>query len=330
MLAHAGPVVKAPAGAGRPSKLVDDRPVADSAVRSTHHRQYPAAHLARLKRGRRVSVCLPARDEAATIGAIVGAVRTNLVEAVSLVDEILVVDDGSTDTTAREAATAGATVVAADQVLADQGGGSGKGQALWRAVARAQGDLLVFCDADVANFGPHFVTGLLGPLLADDGVALVKGCYGRPLQGRTGQGGRVTELVAKPVIAMLFPHLGGILQPLAGESAGPREVLEQLPFIHGYGVELGLLIDVANRFGVQSLAQVDLGVRVHRNRPLEDLATQASAVLGVALHRAGLVPGKPPLAGPAPGGPASRAWAPPVPGQRPPLLEVPGYRRRSA
>lgn len=322
---------KRPAGAGLAVHLVNDGPVADGAVRSTHHWEYPAAHLARLKRGRRVSVCLPARDEAATVGAVVGAVRTALVEAVPLVDEILVVDDGSSDATAREAAVAGATVVAARDVLADQGRGPGKGQALWRAVAHAQGDLLVFCDADVANFAPHFVTGLLGPLLVDGGVALVKGCYERPLHGRSGEGGRVTALVARPIIGMLFPHLAGILQPLAGESAGRRDVLEQVPFVDGYGVELGLLIDVAARFGVQSLAQVDLGVRVHRNRPLDQLSEQASAVLQVALHRAGLTPGKAALGGLAPGSAlAGRGWSPSAPSQRPPLLEVPAYRRWSA
>lgn len=287
-------------------------------LRSTHHRDYPAAYLAGLKGGRRISVCLPARDEAATVAAIVGSVQAHLVEAVALVDEILVVDDGSRDATGQEAARAGATVVTAGEVLAEEGGGHGKGQALWRAVARAQGDLLVFCDADVANFAPHFVTGLLGPLLVDDDVALVKGCYQRPLHGAPGEGGRVTELVAKPIIAMLFPHLAGILQPLAGESAGRREVLEQVPFVHGYGVELGLLVDVAARCGVPSLAQVDLGIRLHRNRPLADLAGQASAVLEVALARAGWH---------APGVRGRAMLAPP---EQPPLVQVPAYRRRSA
>ncbi|MGH9062929.1 MAG: glucosyl-3-phosphoglycerate synthase, partial [Acidimicrobiales bacterium] len=262
--------------------------MARPAPRTSHHSDHQPRLLAGLKAGRRVSVCLPARDEEATVGLVVGRVREALVEAVPLVDEVLVVDDGSMDATAAVARAAGARVVRASDVLPEEGGGAGKGQAMWKAVAEADGDLLVFCDADVHNFGPHFVTGLLGPLLAHDDVALVKGFYERPLDGRAGQGGRVTELVARPLIATLFPHLAGIAQPLAGETAGRREVLEQVPFAHGYGVELGLLLDVGARYGVRALAQVDLGVRVHRNRPLHELGPQALAVLQVALDRAGV------------------------------------------
>ncbi|MGH7749031.1 MAG: glucosyl-3-phosphoglycerate synthase, partial [Candidatus Dormibacteria bacterium] len=231
-----------------------------------------AADLVRLKGRRRISVCIPARDEEATVGPIVASVRSALVESVALVDEILVVDDGSADSTAGAARAAGARVVDASGVLAGVEGtaGPGKGQALWKAVAEAEGDLLVFCDADVSNFGPHFVTGLLAPLLADESVAMVKAVYERPLNGALQEGGRVTELMARPLLAALFPHLGGIAQPLAGEAASRREVLEQLPFAHGYGVELGLLLDVAGRFGVEALAQADLGQRAHRNRALRE------------------------------------------------------------
>ncbi len=148
----------------------------------------------------------------------------------------------------------------------------------------------MFVDADVTNFGPHFVTGLLGPLLSDDSVTLVKGYYQRPLHGAPGGGGRVTELVARPIIDLLFPHLASIEQPLAGETAAPRWVLEKCGLADGYAVELALLIDAAARFGVDTIAQVDLGVRVHRNRPLTELRPQATDILRASLARASLAP----------------------------------------
>jgi glucosyl-3-phosphoglycerate synthase len=154
------------------------------------------------------------------------------------------------------------------------------------ALEMAHGDLFAFVDADVTNFGPHFVTGLLGPLLLDDSTTLVKGYYERPLHGAPEGGGRVTELVAKPLIDLLFPDLTGIIQPLAGETAAPRSVLEKCGLADGYQVELALLIDVAANFGAETIAQVDLGVRVHRNRPLSELRPQATDILRTALARA--------------------------------------------
>jgi glucosyl-3-phosphoglycerate synthase len=250
--------------------------------------------------GRRVAVCLPARDEAHTLGAIVSSVRRTLTPwegGADLVDDIVVVDDGSTDDTAAVGRRAGARVVGTRTV------GGGKGQAMRVALEETDAELLVFLDADVENFGPHFVTGLLGPLLEDPGpgksdVALVKGFYERPLHGERGEGGRVTELVARPVIDLLFPHLAGVRQPLAGETAAPRTVLDKTGLAPGYGVELALLVDVADRFGVEQVTQVDLGVRIHRNRPLAELRPQATDVLGAALRRAGL--------GPQPGPPTER------------------------
>jgi glucosyl-3-phosphoglycerate synthase len=233
-----------------------------------------------------VSVCIPARNEESTVGAIVSTIRTQLVEGLGLVDEVVVVDDHSSDRTGEEAAAAGARVVAAAAVLVEHGRGHGKGEALWKSLFASTGDVVVWCDADVRDFDPRFITGLLGPLLTDPDTGFVKGFYERPVDGQVRGGGRVTELVARPVLTMLFPHLGGIVQPLSGEYGGRRSVLEQVPFVEGYGVDIGLLIDIAERYGVDSLAQVDLGQRVHRNRPLHELSPMAAQVLQVALHRA--------------------------------------------
>jgi len=237
------------------------------------------------KAGRSVSVCIPARNEAATIGPIVDTVVTTLTRAgggVDLVDEVVVVDDGSTDETAAIAHRAGARVVSGETA------GGGKGQAMRVALREAEGDLIAFIDGDVTNFGPHFVTGLLGPLLTDDGTTVVKGFYRRPLHGEADGGGRVTELMARPVIDLLFPALAVVRQPLAGETAAPRWVFEKCELADGYAVELALLIDVASHFGVETIAQVDLGVRVHRNRPLSELRPQATDILAAALARSPL------------------------------------------
>jgi glucosyl-3-phosphoglycerate synthase len=190
---------------------------------------------------------------------------------------------------------------------------------------------VAFCDADVANFGPEFVTGTVGPLLVRDDVAFVKAFYERPLDGRAGEGGRVTELVARPLISLLFPHLASLGQPLAGECAARREVLEQVPFVSGYGVDLGLLIDVSERFGAASIVQCDLGRRVHRNRPLSELSLQAMAIIQLALARIGAAAD---LGEGVSGLPwHSMLWRPgqdPAPvtlTERPSLSEVPAHRK---
>jgi glucosyl-3-phosphoglycerate synthase len=259
-------------------------PVPTPILRTWHHAEFSPARLCGAKGGHTVSVCLPARDEAATIGAIVRGCRA----METLVDEIVVIDDGSSDDTLGIALAEGARGVRARDVLPECGAGQGKGEALWKSLHVAKGDLIVWCDADVQNFAPAFVAGLLGPLLLHDDVALVKGFYARPLDGRPGEGGRVTELVARPLIELLFPELAAIVQPLAGECAGRREILEQLPFVQGYGVDLALLVDAAELCGVEAIAQVDLGERVHRNRPLTELAAQARAIMATAFERAAL------------------------------------------
>jgi glucosyl-3-phosphoglycerate synthase len=243
---------------------------------------------AKQRTGTTISVCLPARNEEATVGAIVANVRRNLVDHAPLVDEVVVMDDGSVDATAEAAAWEGARVVAVEDVLPELPRGSGKGNALWMSLYVCEGDIICWLDADVRNFGPRFVTRLLGPLLTDDRIGFVKGFYRRPLHGEATGGGRVTELMARPVISSLFPHLAGFVQPLSGEYAGRRALLETVPFVEGWGVEIGLLIDLVANFGTDAIAQADLDVREHRNRTLEELGPQAMAILVTGLRRAGV------------------------------------------
>ena len=252
-------------------------------IRRLDHRDLDLAALTAAKDGRMTSVCLPARNEAATVGDIVVRIAEH-----PLVDEVVVVDDHSDDGTGDAAAAAGAIVVRAADVLPAYGSGPGKGQALWKAVASSTGAIVAFCDADVRDFAPHFVTGLLGPLLLDPALGFVKAFYDRPGDGTPRGGGRVTELVARPVLHLLFPDLADVVQPLAGEFAARRDVFEQLPFVEGYGVDIGLLIDVVRLCGTEGMAQVDLGERIHRNRPLDDLGPMATVVLMTALRRAGI------------------------------------------
>ncbi|HZM42422.1 MAG TPA: glucosyl-3-phosphoglycerate synthase [Acidimicrobiales bacterium] len=288
-----------------------------------HYRDFPLHRLVDAKGDQTVSVCIPAHDEGDTVGRVVSKVRRHLVDRLGLVDEVLVLDDHSSDDTAKVAEAAGARVVEASEVLADVAGGAGKGEALWRSLYVAQGDIIVWVDADIIDFGTRFVVGLLGPLLTDPRVSYVKGYYERPSHGGAG-GGRTTELMARPVLATLFPHLSTIVQPLSGEFAGRRSLLEQLPFVRGYGVDIGLLIDVAEAVGPTGIVQVDLGTRVHRNRPLEELGPQSLTVLQTALDRAGVRsanpavlcrPGLPPLV---------RSFS-----ELPPLATLPDSRART-
>jgi glucosyl-3-phosphoglycerate synthase len=258
--------------------------------RTFHHRRFePAEALldAKQRAGTTISVCLPALNEAATIGEIVRVLRETLVERIPLIDELVVMDAASTDATARIAAAAGATVVQERDVLPEMGPGAGKGEGLWKSLDACTGELLCWIDTDIANIHPRFVTGLVGPLLADPSIAYVKGFYERPLADgaelRPTGGGRVTELLARPLINAFWPALSGLVQPLSGEFAGRRELLERVPFFSGYGVELGLLLDVVHAAGVDAIAQVDLDRRVHRNQDLPSLSRMSFGVLQAAL-----------------------------------------------
>jgi glucosyl-3-phosphoglycerate synthase len=255
--------------------------------RTFHWRDWPLAQLMRWKQaqGIRVSVVIPARDEETTVGDVVGGVRGAFMTDEPLVDELIVMDSDSTDGTARVAARAGATVYRCRDVGQGLGAYPGKGEALWKSLHVTTGDALVFVDADLTQWGPHFIAGLLGPLLDPAGDALlVKACYDRISDGAA-SGGRVTELVARPLLNLWWPQLGGIAQPLAGEWAVRRTLMETLPIPVGYGVELAVLIDTAQRHGIDAIAQVDLGKRAHGSQPDLDLAVMAAELLLVAERR---------------------------------------------
>jgi glycosyltransferase involved in cell wall biosynthesis len=249
----------------------------------------------------RVSVVLPARNEEATVGAIVETLVADLVQRVPLVDEIVVMDSGSTDRTAAVATDAGARVIAVDAVAPALGAVRGKGEALWKSLLVTEGDLLVFLDADLRDFTSRYVVGLLGPLVFHPEVAYVKATYDRPLTTTAGVapagGGRVTELLARPLLNAWWPRLSGIVQPLSGEYAGRRSVLERVPFVTGYGVEVGLLIDVLEVVGLDGLAQVDLERRVHRHQADQSLGRMSGELLQAIVRRlpAGTPPARPEL-----------------------------------
>jgi glucosyl-3-phosphoglycerate synthase len=268
---------------------------------------------------------------------VVGSLRAALVERTPLVDEVVVIDSDSSDRTAAVAARAGAVVHRAREIAPEFGGHPGKGEALWKSLFVTEGDLLVFVDADLTQWGPHFVTGLLGPLLTcDPDVLLVKGFYARVATRSDGsvstEGGRVTELVARPLLSLWWPELSGVVQPLAGEWAARRELMESLPIPVGYGVELSTLIDTAARHGLDRIAQVDLDSRAHKHQADHDLALMAAELLVVAERR------RVPARGPEPDGPRLQQFAReggevrpvdrPVPvTERPPLALTLGVRR---
>ncbi|HEV7875917.1 MAG TPA: glucosyl-3-phosphoglycerate synthase [Nocardioides sp.] len=257
--------------------------------RTSNGQDWDREELARAKNGTSISVVLPARNEASTVGLIVDKLRRELVERVPLIDELVVMDSGSADETASVAAAAGAWVVRQNEVLTPLIDRPGKGEALWKSLYVTHGDVVVFIDADLEQFDPQFAVGLLGPLLADPSVEFVKAFYDRPLKaGQTimpAGGGRVTELMARPLLNLHWPHLAGIVQPLAGEYAGRRSLLERVPFVSGYGVEIAMLVDVFELAGLSAMAQVDLGSRRHRNSSDAALGQMSAQVYLALLSR---------------------------------------------
>jgi glucosyl-3-phosphoglycerate synthase len=287
-------------------------------ARSFHHSRY-GADLLRARR-QRVSVCLPARNCAATVAAVVETL-VGLRER-DLIDEVVVIDGDSQDETARLAAAAGAIVHRESELMSETGPVLGKGDAMWRSLSVLDGDLICFLDADGEQFSTHYVTGLVGPLIELEEIEFVKAFYRRPF--RVGEfavadgGGRVNHLLARPALAIFYPELACFDQPLAGEIAARRSLLERLPFTTGYGVEIAMLLDVYADAGLAGMAQVDLDVHNNRHQPLLALSTMAYEVLGVIaarLEREGRLSGLEP-------GPLVGREAPPPSLERPPMLAL--------
>jgi glucosyl-3-phosphoglycerate synthase len=255
-----------------------------------HVEQFSRAALIAAKGDRTVSILIPARNEAATVGAIITTLRAELIERIALIDEIIVIDSHSTDDTAAVARAAGATVFHVDEVLPHLDSRRGKGEAMWKALAVMSGDVGIYLDGDVQDFTADFVIGLLGPLLLDESLVFVKAFYDRPWStgpSRSSGGGRVTELVARPLILDRTPALSGFVQPLAGECAFRADALRTVPYVSDYGVDIGLMIDVLHQHGLGAMAQVDLGERRHRHQDLAALSAMAQHVQAAFDLRAG-------------------------------------------
>jgi glucosyl-3-phosphoglycerate synthase len=287
------------------------------------HTEFPPQRLA-AEREATISVCLPARNEARTIGTILE--RLLPLRELGVVDQLVVVDD-STDGTAEIARRLGAEVYEQERLVPELGPVLGKGDAMWRALPALSGELICFLDADTEDFGAHFACGLLGPLVSRPDISFVKGCYRRPF--RVGDqvfpdgGGRVTELTARPLLNLFYPDLAAVEQPLAGEVAARRELLERLPFVTGYGVDVALLLDAYELVGLEGLAQVDLDVRQNAHQPLRDLGPMAFAVLravAARLEREGRLEGPLPSGFMPPGLPELSAASEPV--ERPTLVSL--------
>lgn len=281
--------------------------------------------LIRAKGGRTVSVVLPALDECDTIAGVIASIR-HLVGG--LVDELVVVDSGSTDDTVARAIAAGAgAVYTREQAVPGLPVRAGKGEVLWRSLAVTTGDIVVFIDSDLHDPDPGTVPALLAPLLRDPGVHLVKGFYRRPLGndplGVCDDGGRVTQLVARPLLTALVPELADVRQPLGGEYAATRTLLADIPFAPGYGVEIGVLLDAWDRYGRAGIGEVDLGTRIHRNRPTHELAVMSRQIVATLLARVGIPDSGAGLVQFRPEGSGWRRVSTPVPAaERPPLRSL--------
>jgi glycosyltransferase involved in cell wall biosynthesis len=248
------------------------------------HKQFQVKELLKLKKkkGLKISLCFPTLNEGKTIGKILDIVNKEIYKP-GLVDEVVIVDSDSMDRTVDIAREKGFKVFDHSRIFPGLGSHRGKGEALWKSLFVLEGDIIIWCDSDIKNFHPRFIYGLLGPLLLRDDIDFVKGFYQRPLKMNgsymKGEGGRVTEIMVRPMLNYHYPQLGKIFQPLSGEYAGRREVFENIPFFTGYGVESGMLIDIFERFGLDSIAQVNIRRRVHRNQPLSALSRMSFGIL---------------------------------------------------
>jgi len=248
-------------------------------------------YLLRLKRerGLSISLALPALNEEKTVGNVIQTIKRALVEAAPLLDEIVLIDSNSEDRTREIAQGLDVPVYIHQEVLPDYGSRRGKGEALWKSLYCTQGDIVIWLDTDIVNIHPRFAYGLIGPLLLRPDIQFVKGFYRRPLRVgdkiQAGGGGRVTELTARPLLNLFYPELSGVIQPLSGEYGGTRAALEQFSFFSGYGVEIGLLIDMLDKFGLTAIAQVDLQERIHHNQPLEALSKMSFAIIQAVIRK---------------------------------------------
>jgi glucosyl-3-phosphoglycerate synthase len=245
---------------------------------------------AKEKAGLKISLCIPTLNEEKTIGKEVVIFRSELMQRYPLVDELAIIDSGSTDKTLEIAANFGADTYLADEILPEVEPKRGKGENLWKAIYQLSGDIIVYIDADIKNIHPRFVYGLVAPLIHNRQMQYVKAFYDRPLASshgvRPSGGGRVTEILIRPLFSLFFPELTGVIQPLSGEYAVRREVLERIPFPIGYGVETSHLIDVYTQYGMEAFGQTDLDQRVHRNQPTRSLGKMAFGILQTFLSRA--------------------------------------------
>ena len=241
------------------------------------------------KQGSTISLALPALNEEQTVGQVIKSVKKALMDEVPLLDEIVLIDSNSRDQTRQIAEDLGIPVYIHQKLLPELGARIGKGEALWKSLLVTKGDIIGWIDTDIINIHPRFVYGIIGPLLLDRNIQLVKGFYRRPIRvgdkTQAGGGGRVTELAARPLLNLFYPELSGVVQPLSGEYAGRREALEKAVFFSGYGVEIGLLIDIFENFGLRSIAQVDLLERIHRNQGLEALSKMSFAIIQTVLRK---------------------------------------------
>jgi glucosyl-3-phosphoglycerate synthase len=266
-----------------------DKWFAENTYHADEFKDLPA--LLDLKRAQNLSIslALPALNEEETVGKVIKTVKRALMDAVPLLDEIVLIDSNSTDRTRDIAHELGLPVFIHQQLLPDYGARRGKGEALWKSLLVTRGDIILWIDTDIVNIQPHFVYGLIGPLLLRPEIQLVKGFYQRPLRVgnklQASGGGRVTELTARPLLNLLYPELSGLIQPLAGEYGGRRTALERLHFSSGYGVEIGLLIDTLELFGLGVIAQVDLQERIHHNQPLEALSKMSFTIIQTVFRK---------------------------------------------